>query len=134
MLVSGGFTFFTSRVAAAAGFHEDRGNTLILENGRLTGTVGEPILGREAKMEALLEGLRARRLDVSQSLAIGDGANDLAMIDAAGLGIAYRAKPSVAALADASIDNTGLETALFFQGYSEDEFAAEDLSATIGHA
>jgi phosphoserine phosphatase len=134
VLVSGGFTFFTSRVAAAAGFHADFGNRLVLEHGRLTGHVADPILGREAKLDTLLDIVRARKLSVEDALAIGDGANDLAMIGAAGLGLAYHAKPSVAAMAHARIEHTGLETALFFQGYAEPDFVSEDLAATIGHA
>ena len=121
-LVSGGFGFFTSRVAAAAGFHADRANRLIEVNGALTGAVGEPILGREAKLAALKEDAAALGLDLSQTLAIGDGANDLAMINAAGLGVAYRAKPLVAAEADAKIDHGDLTTLLYFQGYRADQF------------
>lgn len=125
LLVSGGFSFFTGRVAEAAGFHEDRANTLGAEGGMLTGTVGEPILGREAKLAAL-QGEAARLgLDLTQILAIGDGANDLAMIEAAGLGLAYRAKPIVAAEADAKIDHGDLTTALYFQGYAAADFAAD---------
>ncbi len=116
VLVSGGFSFFTRRVAAAAGFDADRGNTLIDDGAHLTGAVGHPILGREAKLEALLT--ESNGLGGPQAvLAIGDGANDLAMIAAAGLGLAYRAKPVVAAQADASIALTDLRTALYFQGY-----------------
>ena len=124
VLVSGGFEFFTSRVAAAAGFHDNRANTLIESGGRLTGKVGEPILGREAKLEALRReatGLGAPRFE---TLAIGDGANDLAMIEAAGLGVAYRAKPIVAAQADARVDHADLTALLYFQGYTAAEFAA----------
>jgi len=124
-LVSGGFSFFTSRVAAAAGFHNDRANRLIEANGVLTGEVGEPILGREAKLAALNEDAAELGIDLSQTLAIGDGANDLAMINAAGLGVAYRAKPLVAAEADARIDHTDLTSLLYFQGYRADEFAKD---------
>jgi phosphoserine phosphatase len=122
VLVSGGFSFFTSRVAQAALFHAHRGNSLGEADGVLTGLVGEPILGREAKLEALLEEADARQLPLSATLAIGDGANDLAMIEAAGLGVAYRAKPIVAARADARIDHTDLTSLLYFQGYSADAF------------
>jgi phosphoserine phosphatase len=121
-LVSGGFGFFTSRVAAAAGFHTDRANSLIEANGALTGEVGEPILGRDAKLAALQEDATALGLDLSQTLAIGDGANDLAMINAAGLGVAYRAKPLVAAEADAKIDHGDLTALLYFQGYRAQDF------------
>ena len=125
LLVSGGFTAFTARVAEAAGFEEHYGNTLIDDGTALTGEVGLPILGREAKQERLEQSADARGLDVSGALAIGDGANDLAMIKTAGLGIAYRAKPIVAAEARAAINHTDLTTALFFQGYSADEFVTE---------
>jgi phosphoserine phosphatase len=125
-LVSGGFSFFTSRVAAAAGFHTDRANTLIEADGILTGEVGDPILGREAKLAALNEDANALGIDLAETLAIGDGANDLAMINAAGLGVAYRAKPLVAAEADARIDHTDLTTLLYFQGYRADQFAKDD--------
>ncbi len=123
VLVSGGFTFFTERVAKAAGFHAQRANTLLDDGASLTGAVQEPILGRAAKLDALREEAQALGLDADDTLAIGDGANDLDMIKAAGLGIAYRAKPLVAAEADARIEHTSLETALFFQGYARGEFA-----------
>jgi phosphoserine phosphatase len=125
VLVSGGFTFFTSRVAEAAGFHDNRANTLIEAGEVLTGQVGEPILGREAKLTALKEEAAAQGLDLSQTLAIGDGANDLAMIEAAGLGVAYRAKPIVAAQADAKVDHADLTALLYFQGYRADEFVTD---------
>lgn len=120
-LVSGGFTFFTSRVAQLAGFDVERANTLLDDGAALAGAVGQPILGREAKLAALMEESGSTP---AKALALGDGANDLAMIKAAGLGVAYRAKPIVAAEADAKIDFTTLETALFFQGYRRAEFAA----------
>lgn len=123
-LVSGGFTFFTSRVARAAGFHLNRANTLIERDGVLTGEVGEPILGKEAKLAALKAETAALGLTPADALAVGDGANDLAMIEAAGLGVAYRAKPIVAAQADAKVDHTDLATLLFFQGYKVQEFHA----------
>ncbi|MDB5467136.1 MAG: serB, partial [Phenylobacterium sp.] len=125
VLVSGGFTFFTGRVAKAAGFHANRANTLIDADGALTGMVGEPILGREAKLAALKEEAAALGLDLSETLAIGDGANDLAMIEAAGLGVAYRAKPIVAAQADAKVDYADLTALLYFQGYRADEFVTD---------
>lgn len=124
-LVSGGFTFFTSRVAAAAGFHADRANTLGEAAGALDGTVGEPILGREAKLAALKEQASALGLDLTETLAIGDGANDLAMIGAAGLGVAYRAKPIVAAEADAKVDHADLTALLYFQGYAAADFVTD---------
>jgi phosphoserine phosphatase len=125
VLVSGGFSFFTSRVAQAALFHAHRANTLIEANGALTGLVGEPILGREAKLTALTEEAKARDVPLSETLAIGDGANDLAMIEAAGLGVAYRAKPIVAAQAAAKIDHADLTALLYFQGYRESEFVQD---------
>jgi phosphoserine phosphatase len=123
VLVSGGFEFFTTRVAAAAGFHADRANLLIEAGGALTGAVGEPILGREAKLTALREEAGALGVDLAETLAIGDGANDLAMIGAAGLGVAYRAKPLVAAEADARVDHADLTALLYFQGYRSDQFS-----------
>jgi phosphoserine phosphatase len=125
VLVSGGFTFFTSRVAEAAGFHANRANTLLEGAAGLTGFVGEPILGREAKLAALKEEAAALGIGLSETLAIGDGANDLAMIEAAGLGVAYRAKPIVAAQADAKVDHADLTALLYFQGYAFDEFVTD---------
>jgi phosphoserine phosphatase len=122
VLVSGGFRFFTGRVAAAAGFHAERANTLIEDGAVLTGVVGEPILGREAKLEALEQETDALGVTPRVALAVGDGANDLMMIQAAGLGVAYRAKPLVAAEADARVDHADLTALLHFQGYAESEF------------
>lgn len=121
-LVSGGFAFFTERVAATAGFHENRANTLLFENDAMTGKVGEPILGREAKLEALNELTSKHGLLHGDALALGDGANDLAMIESAGLGTAYHAKPIVAEQADVSIRHGDLTAVLFLQGYTEAEF------------
>jgi len=122
-LISGGFTAFTRRIAAMIGFDEQRGNTLeVDDNGTLTGTVAEPILGREAKRAALIELRDARGLFACDTLAVGDGANDLAMIQEAGLGVAYRAKPAVAAAAQARVDHGDLTTLLFLQGYTRSEF------------
>ena len=124
VLVSGGFTYFTSRVAEAAGFHDQRANRLIDDGaGALTGEVGYPILGREAKLTALGEEAAGLGLTARAALAVGDGANDLAMIDAAGLGVAYRAKPLVAAEADARVDHADLTALLHFQGYRADQFS-----------
>lgn len=125
VLVSGGFTFFTSRVAVAAGFHANRANTLIEAGDALTGQVGEPILGREAKLAALKEEAEGLGVTLSQTLAIGDGANDLAMIEASGLGVAYRAKPIVAAQADAKVDHADLTALLYFQGYRAEQFVTD---------
>jgi phosphoserine phosphatase len=121
-LVSGGFTFFTSRVAEAAGFHTNRANTLNDDGAVLTGSVALPILGKEAKLAALNEDATRLGMPLSDTLAIGDGANDLMMIEAAGLGIAYYAKPVVAARAPARIDHGTLESALFFQGIGRNVF------------
>jgi phosphoserine phosphatase len=121
-LVSGGFTLFTSPVAATAGFDEHRGNTLIVEDGKLAGRVQEPVLGREAKRATLIE-LRDRLgLAAQETLAAGDGANDLAMIEAAGLGVAYHAKPRVADAAHARIDHGDLTALLYLQGYARADF------------
>jgi phosphoserine phosphatase len=121
VLVSGGFTFFTQRIAALVGFAAQRANRFVFEDGRLVG-VADPILGREAKLQALQEEAEAHRLPLAAALAVGDGANDLAMIKAAGLGVAYRAKPIVAAEADAGVRSGDLTTLLYFQGYSKAEF------------
>ena len=121
VIVSGGFTFFTQRVAEACGFDKHQANTLIEANEKLTGHVGMPILGREAKLEAM-NAHSAEFGGASNAIAIGDGANDLAMITAAGLGIAFYAKPLVAAEAHCAINHTDLRTALYFQGYRDSEF------------
>ncbi|WP_374575825.1 phosphoserine phosphatase SerB [Phenylobacterium sp.] len=125
VLVSGGFTFFTGRVAEAAGFHANRANRLGHTPEALTGVVHEPILGREAKLAALKEEIAAQGLKASDALAVGDGANDLAMIEAAGLGVAYRAKPIVAAQADAKVDHADLTALLYFQGYKAEAFVTD---------
>lgn len=122
LLVSGGFTFFTSRVAVLAGFAAHQGNTLIDDGVALTGAVGQPILGRAAKRNALLEAAAALGAGPETALALGDGANDLDMLKAAGLGIAYHAKPIVAAEAAGAIRHTDLTAALFFQGYTASDF------------
>ena len=124
-LVSGGFSFFTRRVAEAAGFDAQRANTLIEAGDGLAGTVGEPILGREAQLAALKEEAAKLGIPLCATLAVGDGANDLAMIEAAGLGVAYRAKPIVAARAHAKIDYADLTALLYFQGYRADEFVTD---------
>lgn len=121
-LVSGGFTFFTGRVAQAAGFAVNRANILLDDGATLLGTVASPILGREAKLASMLELSAVNQIDGAACVAIGDGANDLAMIEAAGLGVAYRAKPVVAAAARARIDHADLSALLYFQGYRQAEF------------
>ncbi|UWQ91118.1 phosphoserine phosphatase SerB [Rhodobacteraceae bacterium M382] len=122
-LVSGGFTAFTAYVASTLGFDENRANTLHIENGKLTGDVGHPILGREAKVQAL-EDISAR-LGISEFdvIAVGDGANDLGMLGRAGAGVALHAKPSVAAQCDIRINHGDLTALLYLQGYSKAEFA-----------
>jgi phosphoserine phosphatase len=123
-LVSGGFTLFTGPIGARIGFHEDRSNRLILNGEKLAGTVEEPILGREAKLATLIE-LRTRfGLAPQETMAVGDGANDLAMLGEAGLGIAFHAKPAVAAAAHARIAHADLSALLYVQGYRAEEIVA----------
>jgi phosphoserine phosphatase len=121
-LISGGFTLFTNAVAAMIGFEENRANELMVEDGKLTGEVREPILGRATKLATLVELLESFDLDDIDSLVVGDGANDLGMIQHAGLGVAYHAKPAVAAAAAARIDHGDLTALLYAQGYRRDEF------------
>ena len=125
-LVSGGFTFFTSRVAALVGFDLHRSNTLLIRDGRLTGHVAEPILDRAAKLETLRELMKKQGLTAGEALATGDGANDLDMIGAAGLGVAFHAKPIVAAAAGARVDHADLRALLFAQGYPASAFVGAD--------
>jgi phosphoserine phosphatase len=122
-LVSGGFTLFTGKIAAKIGFDEHRGNRLVVESGKLAGKVEEPILGSEAKLAALKELAAKLKIGLSDTLAVGDGANDLPMLRAAGLGVAYRAKPAVAAEAAAKIEHGDLTALLYLQGYRGEEFA-----------
>ncbi|KQW28796.1 phosphoserine phosphatase [Rhizobium sp. Root274] len=121
-LVSGGFTVFTARIAAVLGFDENRANTLIEENGVLTGEVAEPILGRQAKVDSLVEIANTLGISPQDSLAVGDGANDLGMLDIAGSGVALHAKPSVAAEAKIRIDHADLTALLYLQGYRKSDF------------
>jgi phosphoserine phosphatase len=123
-LVSGGFTYFTSRVRALAGFDLDRANTLEVAGGKLAGRVAEPILGAEAKLAALHELLATHGLQASETMAVGDGANDIPMIEAAGLGVAYHAKPRVAAAAQARVEHGDLTALLYLQGYRQSEFVS----------
>ena len=123
-LVSGGFTAFTGPVAARLGFDEHRANTLEVDGDRLRGTVTAPILGRAAKRDRLVALRRELSLAPEATLAVGDGANDLDMLDEAGLGIAFRAKPAVAEAADARIDHGDLHALLFIQGYSRSDFVS----------
>jgi phosphoserine phosphatase len=122
-LISGGFTLFTQAIAKKIGFLESRGNELIVENGKLTGEVREPVLGRAAKLATLIELRESFDLDNIDTLVAGDGANDLGMIAEAGLGVAYHAKPAVAASAAARIDFGDLTALLYAQGFRRDEFA-----------
>ena len=122
-LVSGGFDIFTSRVAAMLGFHENRANRLAEAGGFLAGEVIEPILGRAAKAEALLEISARLGKTPADALAVGDGANDLDMLRLAGTGVALHAKPSVAAAAQIRIDHADLTALLYIQGYSLEEFS-----------
>jgi phosphoserine phosphatase len=121
-LVSGGFTFFTGAVAQKLGFEVNFANTLNIAAGKMTGTVGEPILGRAAKAERLEELAHAQNLKLAETLAVGDGANDLAMVEKAGLGVGFRPKPLLAAKADANVRYADLTALLYFQGYRKDEF------------
>ncbi|QUS36162.1 phosphoserine phosphatase SerB [Falsirhodobacter algicola] len=121
-LVSGGFTSFTGQVAAHLGFDENRANTLLEEDGHLSGRVAEPILGREAKVTALEEITARLGLSEGDAIAVGDGANDLGMLWRAGLGVALHAKPAVAAQCDIRIHHGDLTALLYLQGYSVDQF------------
>ena len=122
VLVSGGFTAFAAPIAHRLGFDEHRANALLSEAGAFTGLVAEPVLGRVAKEEALLELTDRLKLDPAETLAVGDGANDIGMIRLAGLGVAYRAKPALRAAANAAIEHADLTALLFLQGYRRDEF------------
>jgi phosphoserine phosphatase len=123
-LVSGGFTVFTSRIGRMLGFHEDRSNVLDIVDGRLAGTVRDPILGKEAKRASLIELRERAGLSPAHTMAVGDGANDLDMLGEAGLGVALHAKPAVAAAAHVRIDHADLTALLYLQGYAKADFAA----------
>ncbi|WP_299847170.1 phosphoserine phosphatase SerB [uncultured Roseovarius sp.] len=122
-LVSGGFTAFTASVAAHLGFDENRANTLLTSGGTLTGDVARPILGRQAKIEALEEITTRLGLSEADVVAVGDGANDLGMLGRAGMGVALHAKPSVATKCDMRVNFGDLTALLYLQGYGRDEFA-----------
>lgn len=122
LLVSGGFTFFTTAIAARLGFDAQEANVLEVSEGRLTGTVRAPILGKEAKRASLLRIATGQRIPLSATLAVGDGANDLPMLQAAGLGVAYRAKPSVEAAAPARIRHNDVSALLYVQGIAKREW------------
>ncbi|MDR9394318.1 MAG: phosphoserine phosphatase SerB [Roseovarius sp.] len=123
VLVSGGFTAFTAKVAADLGFHENRANRLLIEDGTLTGEVARPILGREAKIQTLADVTARLGIDESDVIAVGDGANDLGMLGRAGTGVALHAKPSVAAECEIRINHGDLTALLFLQGYGREDFA-----------
>jgi len=122
-LVSGGFSYFTESVAANLGFDENRANRLLFEKGILTGEVALPILGRQAKIEAMDEITAELGISATEVIAVGDGANDLGMLGRAGLGVALHAKPSVAAQCDIRVNHGDLTALLFLQGYTVTEFA-----------
>ena len=121
-LVSGGFTAFTKAVSAQLGFDENRANTLHIEAGRLAGTVAEPILGKEAKLQALQEISARLGITPDEAMAVGDGANDLPMLLAAGTGVALHAKPKVQAKCEVRVNHGDLTALLYLQGYSRDDF------------
>jgi phosphoserine phosphatase len=121
-MVSGGFTLFTGRIAKMIGFEETRANTLVVERGKLAGLVAEPIFGRDGKRATLIELRNRLGLAKSETMATGDGANDVDMIAEAGLGVAFHAKPAVAAAAPARIDRADLTALLYVQGYTNKEF------------
>lgn len=122
-LVSGGFRFFTGWVRERLGFDYDQANRLEFESGHLSGTVTDPILGRDAKREALLRLCAERGIAPAAAITVGDGANDLAMLETAGMGIAFHAKPVVAESAQARIDHGDLTALLYIQGYRRNDFA-----------
>ncbi len=124
-LVSGGFTFFTEKIAKLTGFHITQANTLEIEDDKLTGNVIPPILGSAAKKQALEQFINEQKISPENTLAVGDGANDLEMIKASGLGVAYYAKPIVAAEADASVNHTDLTALLYMQGYKKSDFVTD---------
>jgi phosphoserine phosphatase len=124
-LISGGFTLFARAIAEKIGFQESRANELIVDDGQFTGEVREPILGRATKLATLIELTESFDLDDIDTLVAGDGANDLGMIQHAGLGAAYHAKPAVAAAASARIDHGDLTALLYAQGYRREEFAGD---------
>lgn len=125
VLVSGGFTFFTSRIAEVAGFQVNRANTLEIQDGKLTGNILPPIVDSTTKRDSLLEFMDKAGLSRDDTMAIGDGANDIPMIREAGLGIAYHAKPAVREAADMVIRHADLTALLYLQGYGDGDFVGE---------
>ena len=130
-LVSGGFTAFTAHVAATLGFDENRANTLLIENGKLTGEVALPILGKEAKVESLHRICKTHGYALSDSIAVGDGANDIPMLLEAGMGVALHAKPKVQEQAPYVINHGDLTALLYLQGYSKSEFTSAETTSTL---
>lgn len=122
VLISGGFRYFTSRIRERCGFHEDLSNDFVIENEKLTGEVTEPILDKDVKLETLIKRATEQGLALAETMSVGDGANDLPMLKAAGLGVAYRGKPSVRAEAPARLDHADLTGLLYAQGYRAEEF------------
>lgn len=123
-LVSGGFTVFTNPIAARLGFHENRANLLLAEDGILTGKVAEPILGKQAKIDAVIDISGRLGISTDDVIAVGDGANDLGMLNLAGSGVALHAKPTVAAQARMRVDHSDLTALLYIQGYRKSDFAS----------
>lgn len=122
LLISGGFTYFTSRIADKIGFHEQMANDFMIEDGKLTGDVSDPVLTKEVKLETLIARSSSMGISISSSVCVGDGANDVPMLKAAGLGVAYRGKPSVVAEIPARLDHADLTGLLYAQGYRREEF------------
>ena len=125
-IVSGGFDAFTGHVADALGFDSHEANRLLIDNRRLTGRVAEPVLGKAAKVEALHRLTASLSITPADAIAVGDGANDIAMLELAGLGVAYRGKPAVRAAAAVRIDHADLTALLYLQGYRRDEFVGKN--------
>lgn len=125
LLVSGGFSRFADRVAAEIGFDAAVSNELVVEHGRIAGTVGKPIVGPDGKRQALIDAAHARQIPLAETLAVGDGANDVPMLKAAGLGVAYHGKPAAIAAAGARIEHSDLTALLYAQGYARREWATD---------
>lgn len=122
LLISGGFTYFTSRIAEKIGFHEQMANDFIFEDGKLTGGVVDPVLTKDVKLQTLIARCSELGLPLAQSVCVGDGANDIPMLQAAGLGVAYRGKPSVRKEIPARLDHADLTGLLYAQGYRKEDF------------
>lgn len=124
LLISGGFTYFTSRIGEIIGFHEHMANDFMIEDGKLTGGVSEPVLTKEVKLETLIARASSMGISTAASICVGDGANDVPMLKAAGLGVAYRGKPSVVAEIPARLDHADLTGLLYAQGYRLEDFVS----------